>query len=348
MFSRLIPVAGLLAGLSCFARTFDASACGMFVPQRLEDPVPAIAQEQVVMIFDRDRELQHFVREVHFDAGDSTFGFVVPTPTKPTVAGAKSPFPSLAKDYPFQPPRDFSKGGSRGIGEGAPGGGAPAVSVLSVQRVGKFTAFVLAATESKALSKWLADNKFQVPAESQAWLDHYVQLGFFYVAFRYDPPKKKDAAAPRDLASETVRISFSTPHPYYPYLEPTGSRTMPRRLLQVWLVTDEPMRPIAARELEGRLSHTQPWRAGLAHPTKKKDLARSLGALGKLLPKDDDQLWVQTFRDTRTTRRGFGDVLLVPTRPVDLSADELQKRAHLLPVLDPALAPPAADQGGAP
>lgn len=339
MLPRTALVAVALATLIASTAAHDAAACGMFAPRRLEDGIPAIAQERVVMIFDREKELQHFVREVHFDAGDDSFGFVVPTPSQPSVAAAKSPFDALAADYPFEVVLGASgKGDGMRGGEGAPGGAMPSVSVLSVKRVGKFKAFVLAASDSGALSKWLTDNQFEVPSESRAWLDHYVRLGFFYVAFRYDPPKVKDKAAARGLASETVRITFPTPSPYYPYMEPSASRTMPRRLLQLWLIGAERLRPVAALERRERLGHVQPWRAGLVHRRPRTELAKKLGALGKLLPKGQSELWVQTFRDLRTSRRGLGDVLLVPERPVDLDETALAKRTHLMPVLDPALA----------
>ena len=46
------------------------------------------------------------------------------------------------------------------------------MTVLSKERVGSFTAFVLAATDSAALERWLKDNQLVVPPETRAWLDH--------------------------------------------------------------------------------------------------------------------------------------------------------------------------------
>jgi hypothetical protein len=91
----------------------------MFVPRSLEDTVPVIQQEQVLMVYDRSKQLQHFVREVSFDAGEGEFGFIVPSPKQPEVAAARSPFGALRAAYPFAPPNTFaSKGapGSRGNG----------------------------------------------------------------------------------------------------------------------------------------------------------------------------------------------------------------------------------------
>lgn len=314
----------------------EADACGMFVPRSLEETVPAIQQEQVLIVFDREKKQQHFVREVSFDAGDGEFGFIVPTPKKPEVAAAKSPFKALREAYPFekQPPA-FGGGppGSRGKGEGAVAGAAP-VAVLSVQRVGKFTAFVLSATDAKALEKWLADHRFQVPAASKAWLDHYVALGFFYVAFRYDAPKKEGE---RGLTSETVRISFPTPHPYYPYLEPAGARASSTRLLSIWFASDQPMLPVAARTRLGQTQHWRPWRAGDRYEPTTKELGQKLGALAQLLPKKE-KLVLQTFRDLKSSREGWGDVLMVSQTAQSFDAAAIEERRWLFPVLDPALA----------
>jgi hypothetical protein len=109
---RWFSLAALMASALALIPTSDARACGMFVPERLEDRVPAIAQEHVAMIFDREKELEHFVREVSFDAGDSAFGFIVPTPTQPTVAAEKSPFAKLRAAYSFAPAVACSRSGS--------------------------------------------------------------------------------------------------------------------------------------------------------------------------------------------------------------------------------------------
>ncbi len=68
----------------------------MFVPRSLEQSIPTIRQEQVLIVYDRAEQRQHFVREVNFEAGDGDFGFIVPTPKQPEVAAAKSPFKALS------------------------------------------------------------------------------------------------------------------------------------------------------------------------------------------------------------------------------------------------------------
>jgi len=85
-----------------------------------------------------------------------------------------------------------------------------------------------------------------MPPAGKTWAKHHVAKKSFFVAFRYDA--QGDAGAPK-LTSETVRIRFHTPAAYYPYMEPVHAASeegKPRRL-EGWIVTRDPMTPVAAR-----------------------------------------------------------------------------------------------------
>ena len=183
-----LGIAGLGLGLGLSVRR--ANACGgVFVPQAKR--LPSLAHEQVLILHDPNTDTEHFIREVAFRQADQRFGFVVPTPTRPEVAKVdRGLFEKLRRQFPFQ----RSKGiGSIGLGSGAGvgfgSGRSAGVQVLQVSKVGSFTAFVLAATDAKALSKWLKDNGLASSKETDVWLAHYVKMKFYYVAMRYDPPK---------------------------------------------------------------------------------------------------------------------------------------------------------------
>jgi hypothetical protein len=69
----------------------------------------------------------------------------VPTPTLPEVAAVeKNPFTRLRERFPFASGGHGIGKGYGSAGFGGTGGGT--VEVLSVEKVGSFTAFVLAAT----------------------------------------------------------------------------------------------------------------------------------------------------------------------------------------------------------
>lgn len=346
----------LAAGAIMAAATFvsshhDAAACGGFFAARGPD-LPALEVEQTLIIHDPAKQVEHFVREVSFRKGNTTFGFVVPTPSRPEVAKVDdAPFRRLQKEFPFRPPsRGFGGlGGGAGTGSGL---GAPAgVQVLSQQKLGSFTAFVLAATDAGGLEKWLAQNKFETTPASAAWLAHYVKSRFYFVAFRFDPPTKgADAKAAGDAApvtSETMRISFATPLPFYPYLEPDhpSKDASSSRVLDVWLVAPSTFTPVAAvQAADGPLRWKEPWLEGASTTADVASLRATLGrSLASLLPTprkppegEDPSLSVQVFEDQKTDRHGFGDVVMVPTEPVTLTEAELAKRTFLFDVLDPS------------
>lgn len=324
----------------------DASACGGFFSRRTTVTVPSLHVEQVLIIHDPATEQEHFIRELVFRDAKEPFGFVVPTPAQPTVAKVdRSPFAALASRFPPEPRSATGSGGSRGLGGGGKGAGdgTPPVTVISQERIGSFTVFVLAATDAGALKKWLDDNQLATTPASEAWLAHYVKLGFYYAAFRYEMPSAKEATA--IAKSETVRISFASPLPYYPYKEPEhASAAKKDRVLAVWLASPTRSVPVAAVTEGGAASWKRPWAELVKHPPQptaslKPVIGPQLGAL--LESPDagtDTRVWeIQTFEDQKSSRRGWGDVVLVPatSRPADASA--LERMQKLMASLEPAV-----------
>ena len=307
---------------------FAATACGGFFNRRGTKTVtvPSLQVEQVLIVHDPATETEHFVRELVFRDAEEPFGFVVPTPSQPTVAKVDtSPFAALAPHFPPELPDTGRTGSGAGGGKGGPAapGAAPTVSVLSKERIGSFTVFVLAATDAGALKKWLDDNELATTPASEAWLKHYVDLGFYYAAFRYEVSGKgapQAKGAPQgSTKSETVRLSFSTPLPYYPYREPEHPRPTSRRprLLTVWLASPERSVPVAAVKEGDATLWKRPWAELVQHPEPKTTAAlgaivgAQLGALFTAAAPSGTgaaaRTWtVQTFQDQKTNRQGWG------------------------------------------
>lgn len=312
---------------------------------------PSLSYEQVLLVHDPVREQEHFIRSITFRSEDRAFGFIVPTPSRPTAARVSiSPFAALRESFHFDapPPRASSSGTGTGngfgSGHGRLGGGA---TVLDVSKVGSFTAFVLAADDDGALRKWLTKNQFVSTPDMDAWLSHYVRLGFFYVALRYEPSNARRTATgssdrERPFHSETIRISFKTPLPYYPYLEPQppDPSSGNERLLDLWLVSPSAVVPVSVRENGAERSWVRPMREGQRFDKANEALVSALSPeLESLLPPGD--LVVQTLQDQKVSRAGFGDVLFVPLDRGGLrpSVDRLEP---LLGLIDPELVPAKA------
>jgi hypothetical protein len=145
--------------------------------------IAAADRSRWFLLWDDRTETEDFIREARFDGADKTFGFVVPVPAEPTIAGvADPPFDRVRATVPFV--EDLVRKYPMGMPRSVEGRAAP-VAVLSEQRIGSFTAFTLSAHDSSAFQAWLAKNGFVMSA-AQACLAHYVKLKFYFAAFRYE------------------------------------------------------------------------------------------------------------------------------------------------------------------
>lgn len=324
---QALSVGALCAVAAVQAGAPEARACGAFFrPQEMKQ-APSLALERVLILHDPETRTEHFIREVVFRGGQSTFGFVVPTPTRPEVFKVKdAPFDKLDTAFPFAPPQRSASAAGSGAPGSAPRGGAPPVIILDIKKVGSFTAFILKATDATALGKWLQDNKLGTTPENDEWLAEYVKRDFYYVAFRYEPGKDQQGDK---LNTETVRISFKTPVAYYPYREPR--HTTPAdplgRAVALWVATPEAVVPVARTTDGGREAWVRPFQAGMEWKgTLGSTLKVYLGDDEDKLVGDDAKLVVQTFEDQKTARPGYGDVLFLPLAGVPAAAREDAKK----------------------
>ena len=154
------------------------------------------------------------------------------------------------------------------------------------------------------------------------------------------------SSSPPSSASRTrdCSISFETPLPYYPYLEPDTPAELESapRLLEVWYVGPEPMVPVALLDEKGALSWTRPLRGGERYPDARASLeAAARKQLAGLLP--EGPLHLQTFQDQKRSRDGFGDIVFVPEVAEPLSPARREALATFVSLLDPSLEPPKTE-----
>jgi Uncharacterized protein conserved in bacteria (DUF2330) len=335
----VVAAAGLVAEGS-------ASACAI-LPSSASDP-PSMSTEQVLILYDPPSQIEHFIREVRFQRVKARFAFLVPTPSRPEIAKVeKPPFEYLAQRYSFRPPPEPESGFDLFAGKAAVLS-APVV-VLEIKQVGSFTAFVLAATDGQALDQWLKDNDITRPGNAVPWLQHFVDLKFYFTALRYEPTKTEGPDA-GDMASETVRLTFKTPEAYYPYLEPAQSGPPPPgRDLRIWTISQEKLVPVAYRSVPGQpIRWASAWTAGHTYEESRERLADFFPGVAAFLPSESD-LEIQTFEDFKSSRDGWGDVVLASEGQ---NPDDPAFQAHAASLLgssplhsDPGEAqnPPAAD-----
>lgn len=289
-----LPLATVLVLLSTLSPS-RAEACAT-VDHDPNSLVTRVKGEEAIIVFDAATNTEHFIRSAEFVTAGADLGFIVPTPTPPTFGEVdQSVFGELERGYEAarneQVELSLSLWSMLTLSRKGPGG----VFELSSTRVAGMDVTVLRATDGAALAEWLSKHGFASRPALEAWLDTYVQRGFVFSAFRY-------VAQERRVTTKAVRISFSTPTPVYPYLEPADA--LPRvNALRVWLVTPE----------------RRAWVDGQAAPLPPRVLAstKTLTVPASLASLAPTSKWVTVFLDERDTRPA-ADVRFEP------AADQLE------------------------
>ena len=267
------------------------------VPARACAPAPPlgatvhIAGEEALIVWDAASRTEHFVRRADFSTDARDFGFLVPTPSVPTLAEAPEAVfdaletlrePEIVRENSYVPLTCLT------VPFLMMGGAAdeviatsPAVTVLSTQRVAGMDATVLAADDADALAAWLSERGYAMRPALVEWLRPYVAARFAITAFAY--------AGGESTGSRAVRMTFATDRPFYPYREPTDQPEQAGRSLRVHLVTTGRQ---AGRLGDGAWSAEVEVARALAPDTR---LLEGIAAL-------PERAWVTTFLD-RASRR---------------------------------------------
>lgn len=192
--------------LTCLAVVgFGARACACCAVSTL-DHVVRFASQSNIIIWDPVSKTEHFVRNARFTTDAKDFGFIAPTPTKPTLSKASGvAFKTLAS---LQPASRSKSAGGAGSG-GGPGG----VEVLEVKDVSGYRATVLKASDSKGLADWMKQNGYATTPAIEEWTKFYISKGWYLTAFK---------VLNQEQVAQTgvIRLSFKTDRPFNPYYVP--------------------------------------------------------------------------------------------------------------------------------
>ncbi len=295
----LLSVAGLAAISSAIL-----ACCVTYGPH----PV-SLVDEKAIIIWNPEINLQHFIRQASFKGQAKDFGFIVPTPHRPTleVADAQA-FARLVKYVPRTPTK--SQGGIGGPTGGRGGG----VQVIEQKRVGDYLATTLKATDGKVLNDWLKANGYVSRPAMTPWLDHYAKQNFYFAALKFV----------RELGQETpetsaLRISFATDVPFYPYKMP--SDTWPTGYYR-------PMALYFVGPAKPRVNYRETWteweaRAAFSGPMKGPDVAGLAKEVGLKFEDMPSETILTAYVNTRNAQ-GYGHDL-----SFFLNKPEASIRAHL-------------------
>ncbi len=169
------------------------------------------------------------------------YAWVLPTPTVVEAATIREVDAAVFDQLgdATAPVLTYGGGGGSGLGCGcgmpgdATGGGQPtnAVTVWDTTRVGQYELTTLTATESQALSTWLTDNGYQVPASFDPVLATYVAKGWAFVAIRIAEQTEGDY-----LSLSPLALTFPAEEPVYPLIISSVSARNTGNLLQLFVI----------------------------------------------------------------------------------------------------------------
>ncbi len=306
----MLTTAALLPGLLSGLVSTVALTCAPAPPPNHHVD---IAAEQAVIVWDPATRTEHFIRRADFGTDAPAFGFLVPTPSVPTLAEAPdSVFEALAKatepETVHETEWDISWTTLSMFTLGAAGDKAAlmgAVQVLHEQRVAGFDAVVLAADDPKALASWLTEHGFASRPELEEWLTPYVADGWKLTAF-----KVARESEPSAFGTAAVRMTFETDRPFYPYREPADQRDERAgggRTLAVWLV--------APGGHAGTIGADTRWSADLLYRATLPELPALLDGV---VPEGaiPDGAWLHGWLDWSSPRPGTDDLWFAPSAEV--------------------------------
>lgn len=289
----------LLVAVTVSPRTYGCVAVGRNgVPIR-------IASEEAIIVWDAAHHREDFIRRATFQTQAKDFGFLVPTPSAPTLAKADTAvFPFL--EHMIRPMLLGRALGNAGLERTKTASPQREVQVLYTQQVAGYQAVVLSADNTQALTVWLKSHGYTSGPQDDAWLAPYVQAHWKITAFKIAKPNPADPG----VTSSLVRMSFATAVPFFPYREPIDNAVAPGspspRLLRVFLLADHPMHGRFKTAQSGR-----PWPGTVIGVNQLADflrvpIARQTALLPSRLP---GRLYLTTFEDYSSPRPGSSDVI---------------------------------------
>jgi len=255
------------------------------------------ADQTVIIIWDAATKTQHFIRQASFQSDGDDFGFLVPSPSKPELnESGNDAFPFLRK---LTEPEIRSSPWPRcSIGCAAictaPEEASLQVRVVEEKLVAGFHASVLEASSGDALVTWLNSNGFAFSPEVKAWAQPYLDAGWKITALKV--AKAQDGKDDRTVAASSLRMSFKTDRPLFPYREPDSTSSAKAlgakdRLLRIYFLADARYR--------GELTREVPWTGHIvwANKLKPADWKHSFELLNLPPNTGPAECWLTEFED---------------------------------------------------
>ena len=212
------------------------------------------ADQTVVMVWDKERQIQHFIRKADFRTDADNIGFLVPSPSRPQLEeSGNGAFSELAM---ITAPEQSSGGGfPLGCAVAAPRHAlAAGVTVIEEKLVAGFHATVLTARSGDELVAWLKKNDYAYSPAVADWAKPYLGGDWHFTALKVE--KNEPTNGIDTVKAASLRISFKTNSPLFPYREPysktsTKNLEVRHRMLRIYFIADA--------QYEGKIDGNRLW-----------------------------------------------------------------------------------------
>jgi hypothetical protein len=288
--------------------------------------------ESAVIIWDSKTKTEHFIRSATFESDSPDFGFLVPTPTVPTLTESSDQIFIMTEE--FMVPEKVEKNvygvnpifmlGAffmlRSRNDDALVTARPPVRILATQQVSGYDAVVLEADNATALQSWLSEHHYAARPDLIEWFEPYIQKKWKISAFKIAYRSTGEA-----FATSPVKMSFQTDQPFFPYHEPSNQRTQdqnqPPRTLRLYVFSDSKM--------DAQIGESGSWPGKILWSDKldEKERASGIQQLGVDLP---SSFWMTTLEDQSSPRPGTDDLFFAPAKdqskqvfaPIEVEVDK--------------------------
>jgi hypothetical protein len=301
---RARAIGACAAALAVVAAVITEGRAEACAPVMREGASIRVVGEEALIVWDPVHQIEHFVRRGDFETDAPSFGFLVPTPSVPTLTAAtEAAFGRLGEAIrpEVRRVRRWTIAAPLCLGmlmlpqRSMQVTAGQSVRVLSQTRVAGYDAAVLEASDAAALTEWLRAHDYPSRPALVSWLAPYVADRWKITAFKVAKQGETDTS----VGLQAVRLTFASDAPFYPYREPEDATDSPGRSLRVFLVTPGRM--------EGRLgAERTPWPATLEYARPVRRAATLLaGALPEsLVPAG---AWLSSYLDL-VSRRPAADL----------------------------------------
>ncbi|HEX7733720.1 MAG TPA: DUF2330 domain-containing protein [Ktedonobacteraceae bacterium] len=205
---RLCIYALLLALACMLVNPLTALACGGLFPA---DAYTEQSAERLIFAVDPGKVTLY--EQIHYTGSPKDFAWVLPVPAVPSVDTAPiSLFQTLDQQtaprlYQPEAPRCNTYNGYGG----APAPSSRSVNVYSSGAVGPYSYNVIGSSNPQALTQWLTEHKYAIPAESRAEMQPYIAAHMLFLAMRLQGNANTQDMLPVKITYASNQAAISIP-----------------------------------------------------------------------------------------------------------------------------------------